>query len=201
MCLRSQWQGPKIVGPDLVSGPVAVAGSIADEFNTQRGIKGAFDFFQDNIVLNGMPNSSIEFDVLVGGKHWWNNATKNDIGISNIKLETAKRVYDANRAAFANQKMNYEDLVSYLRSDAGTVHLAALVILQAQQALGEYLVGCTPKKREAILVTYYKQGGQKYLGSFKKNLQGDPAHRLQPGEGCRVCLQRERFLKTLGITR
>jgi len=180
--------------------PVAVAGAIADEYNTRTGLKGGADWLQDNVLLNFMPNSWIEFDNMLDFDTKLLNATRHDIGKGNIKIATAMQVYDHYPTAFEKRGLSWSHLVDYLLTDAGTVHLAALVILQGQECLQEYLVGCPLEKREAILVTYYKQNVAKFLARFQGELKRDSTHRLQPGEGCRVCKQRTRFLNELGLT-
>jgi hypothetical protein len=54
------------------------------------------------------------------------------------------------------------------------------------------------KRQEAVLMTYYKQGDF-YLNNYKQKLAANSQSKIAPGEGCRVCLQRDRFLKALGL--
>jgi hypothetical protein len=178
--------------------PVAVAGAIADEYNTQTGMKGAFDWLQDNVLLNFIPNFAIEFDAFVGSGSKLLNATKHDIGIGNVKLETAKQLYDLYPGAFAQKNWGYSDLVDYLRTDEGTVHIASLVIVRGRQLFDPYLTLYSNKRREAVYVTYYKQGPA-YLQRYQDALARDPNHLLIPGEGCRVCRQRDKILQALGL--
>jgi hypothetical protein len=178
--------------------PIAVAGSIADEFNTQRGVKGAIDWFQDQVLLNFMPNFAIEIDAWAGFNTKLLNATKHDLGIGNVKLETAKHVYEQFKSSFACKNMDYADLVDYLRTDHGTVHVASLVIKKASQDLQPYVKGFSEEKTEAVYVTYYKQGPS-YVARFRAALASDPDRLIEPGEGCRVILQRDRFKTALGI--
>jgi peptidoglycan hydrolase-like protein with peptidoglycan-binding domain len=178
--------------------PIAVAGSIADEYNTMKGIRSAVDWFQDNVLLHFMPNFAIEIDAWVGFNTKFLNATKHDLGIGNIKLETARQVYEQFKSTFDSKKMNYADLVEYLRSDKGTVHVASLVIKKASQDLADLVKGYSPEKTEAVYVTYYKQGPS-YIQRFKAGHASGSHRRIEPGEGCRVLLQRGRFLSVLGL--
>jgi len=73
---------------------IAVAGAIADEYNTRVGFKGIFDWVQDEILINWMPNSFISLDAKIGINSKWLNATKHDIGVGNIKLETGMRIFE-----------------------------------------------------------------------------------------------------------
>jgi hypothetical protein len=177
---------------------IAVAGSIADEYNTQRGVKGGIDWFQDSVLIKYMPNFAIELDAWIGADSKLLNATKHDIGKGNIKLETAKHIYDRYRASFEDKDMDYGDLVDYLLSDQGTVHVAALVIKEASEELGSYVKDYSAEMKEAIYVTFYKQGPS-YRRRFVEALAKDSGRRLKPGEGCRVFLQRARFKEVLGI--
>lgn len=179
--------------------PVAVAGAIADEYNTRVFPKSFIDWFQDDILLNWMPDAFITFDARLGFNSKLFNATKHDIGKGNIKLATAKRLYDAHRQEFINQSMSYEDLVDYIRSDEGTVHLAALVIRKAQRVLRPYVGSYDAAIREAVYVTWYKQGPS-YLSRFQNRSASANQHDLLPGEGCRTWHQRSKFLQALGIS-
>jgi hypothetical protein len=178
--------------------PIAVAGSIADEFNTRQGVKKGIDWFQDSLLIGEMPNSFIEFDVWIGANSKWLNATKHDIGIGNIKLETAKQMYDQHKKTFKRQDLSYADLVDYILTDKGTVHIAALVIKKAKSELDGYIRDYPPEVKEAVYVTYYKQGPS-YVQRFRNALVNTPDHQLRPGEGCRVLLQRQRFQAALGV--
>jgi len=178
--------------------PVAVAGAIADEYNTRTGLKGVVDWFQDDVLLNFLPNFAIELDVFIGSDSKLLNSTKHDIGKGNIKLETAKQLYDMFPGAFAKKNWDYTDLVDYLRTDEGTVHLSSLVILRARQLLDPYLTVYSDKRREAVYITYYKQGPG-YIKRYQDALAADPNRLISPGEGCRVCRQRDKMLEALGL--
>src|SRR5258708_10813403 len=182
--------------------PIAVAGSIADEFNTRTGFRTVVDWFQDDVLLNYMPNSFIRIDAWAGFNTKLLNATKHDLGTGNIKLETARTIYLRYRDKFAKEPMDWSQLVDFIRSDEGTVQIAALVIKRGQELLGPYIAKYEDDVAEAVLVTYYKQGDA-YVNRFlQKGPQGvaDAVKFIQPGEGCRVLVQRERFKQALGLT-
>ncbi|MDP8105752.1 hypothetical protein QJU39_08620, partial [Pasteurella atlantica] len=174
--------------------PIAVAGAIADEYNTSKGLKRFFDWIQDDVLLNYMPNFAIEFDAVINSNSKLFNATKHDLGVGNIKLETAKTIYDNNKNEFGNLNWDYTDVVDYLRTRDGTAHMTAIYIAEANEKLNSYIQDYPDCKKEAVLVTYYKQGPS-YLSRFLKAKKLDPNRRILPGEGCRVCLQRDKFLK------
>lgn len=123
------------------------------------------DGFKDQYLIKYMSNSEIEIDKYFNFESKWLNANKHDLGIGNIKLETAKQLYDENINVFRNKNWNYTDIVKYVETNEGTVHLVALVIKKAKQILEKYIINYCECKKEAILVTYYKQG-DKYVEKF-----------------------------------
>jgi len=177
---------------------IAVAGAIADEYNTRVGFKGIFDWVQDEILINWMPNSFISLDAKIGINSKWLNATKHDIGVGNIKLETGMRIFERYKTRFGKQISNWEELVDYIRTDAGNIHIAALVIKRAQFLFSPYVKNYSDELKEAVLVTYYKQGPS-YLARFRSKPSHVRNKGITPGEGCRVYYQRDEFKKALGI--
>jgi len=178
--------------------PVAVAGSIADEYNTRRGIRVPLDWIQDNIWVNFATSAEFERDAKWGSSQKLFNLTKHDIGLANVKVETAHEVYDEYRHTFPRYTMEYEDIVDYVRSDSGTIHVATLVIKKAARELKPYSQGMSEEKVEGLYVSYYKEG-PKYIYRFRNALAHDPSHRIEPGDGCRVVLQRENLQRALGL--
>lgn len=175
---------------------IAVAGSVADEYNTRKSWRIAVDWFQDEVLINWMPNFAIEFDSFINVNSKLLNATKHDLGIGNIKLETAKKLYQQYPNEFKKRNWDYTDLVDYIRSDEGSIHLSAIVIRKATQLFQKYVGHLSQNQKEAVYVTYYKQGDlyyQKFLNNLKKN----PNHKISSGEGCRVCLQRKLLVKAI----
>lgn len=120
----------------------------------------------------------------------------NDLGIGNIKLDNAKKIYDLMPTEFEKINWDYTDLVDYLNTNAGCVHFAALTIKIAQALFGKYISNHPPCTKEAVLVTFYKQG-PKYFNRFLKKLKEDTNYKIQAGEGNRVAMQRNRILKAL----
>jgi hypothetical protein len=178
--------------------PVAVAGSIADEYNVQRGLRRLWDWFQDRVVLQHMPAAWIARDFEIGFKSRLFNVTRNDIGRANINIATAREMYLKYRNAFPKELGDWSELVDYILSDHGCVVVATLVISQGQQDLARWLVGRPLEVQEALLVTYFKQGPS-YIDRFIARLASHPSAVLEPGEGCRVFHQRAAFLTALRL--
>ena len=143
-----------------------------------------------------MSNDQIKLDEYFNFESKWLNATKHDLGIGNIKLETAKQVYKENLKTFKNKNWDFKDIFNYIETNSGTVHLACLVIKKGQELLGKYISDYCECKKEAVLVTYYKQGDS-YVEKYLKNKKTAPYRKILPGEGCRVSKQRDKLLKAL----
>lgn len=193
--------GPEIRTRSKQTGvpPIAVAGSIADEYNTRVGLRQFVDWFQDELLLNSLlPSFAIEVDHRIGFESKMLNATMHDIGIGNIKVATARQMYEANKSSFNANLDEWSDLVDYILTDGGTIHIAALVIKQGMTELAGQLRDRPADVQEAILVTYYKQGPA-YAKRFAERLRNAPKSTIQPGEGCRVFKQRTAFVEAIGV--
>jgi len=179
---------------------VAVAGAIADEYNVVIAPKRKIlDWFQDGIVdlypdiyIKLTKNMISDNETITKLR----NPTMNDLGIGNIKLDNAKKIYDLIPTEFDNINWDYEDLVEYLNTNIGCVHFASLTIKIAQSLFGKYMINYSDCTKEAVLVTFYKQG-PKYFNRFYKNLQSNPSASIVPGEGSRVAMQRSRITQAL----
>lgn len=124
------------------------------------------------------------------------NVVAGDYGKGNISLRTAYDIYDAKLDDFP--KMSRLDLLRYLVTDEGTVRFAAISIMLAQKTLQEYIKDLPPRKKEAVLVTYFKQGGN-YKVKFLKKSQNKPGAQIKSGEGCRTCFQRNEIANCIGV--
>ena len=179
---------------------IAVAGAIADEYNTREGFKAFVDDLQDNMWIHWFSEKDFRNDAIYGIDSKILNSTKNDLGIGNIKLETAKMIYDKFPETFKSKGWGYEDLVKYIQTNGGTCHLAALYIKYGWELLGSLICDYPSRRMEAVLVTFYKQGERKFFENREKSIEKyGPDVRIRPGEGCRVCLQREKIMKALGL--
>lgn len=178
--------------------PIAVAGSIADEYNVQRGFRKVWDWFQDRVVFTRMPAEWIGLDFQMGFKSKALNATRNDIGPANINIATARQMYLEHQEEFPEGLDDWNELVNFILTNHGSVIVSTLVIRKGKDELKRWLVGRSPEIQEALLVTYFKQGPS-YIARFKSRLASQSGAVLIPGEGCRVYHQRAAFKKALRI--
>jgi hypothetical protein len=188
--------------------PLVVAGSIADEYNsrltTMGGYKGTIDDIQDWLIQKSgqtvMDLSDEYLDSKAGRMTRW------DIGKGNINVRTAWEMYQRYRGDFPSGDWTIHDVARYVLTDNGTAHVAACYIKYAEERIGDATASCDVKTTEAVQVTYYKQGPN-YLRRYEQScatVERDraenpalPRHQIRPGEGCRVCRQRDRLLKAL----
>ncbi len=193
--------------------PLAVAGSIADEYNALMtewgGLRPLLDWAIDDLLIVHLYEWVFEWSVRVGSKSKWLNATRHDVGAGNVNVATARAVYDEFRGRWLewpqewgymvrDPKLLWQDILEYVLTGEGTVVIAALVIKKAMEEMAPFLRGREPATRDAILVTYYKQRPS-YVGRFKKRLAESPDAVLVPGEGCRAYFHRFDLMSALGL--
>lgn len=205
--------------------PIAVAGSLADEYNTRfmpdySYIKKQLDYLQDEVIPKGkytefpepqnnkMSSRELEEQYQALKKNDPDNINRTkldrasnvvagDYGKGNISLRTAYDMYDGKNDKFP--EMSRLDILRYVVTDEGTVHFAALMIKKAEDIMSEYINDLPPRKKDAVLVTYFKQG-DKYRRKFiNKSLKENPNAKIRSGEGCRTCFQRQKIADAIGI--
>jgi hypothetical protein len=180
---------------------IAVAGSIADEYNVQRGARRWVDWLQDHAIISNLPSSWIGLDYQLGFHSKFLNVMRNDLGPANINVFTGAQMFALYRDQFPKSVRTWSELVDYIISEEGAVVVASLVIRKGMKDLAQWLSGRPPEIQEALLVTYFKQGVS-YVDRFKSRLQrqapGGNAE-LKPGEGCRVFQQRAALQGALGL--
>ncbi|EQC4551520.1 hypothetical protein ACY5GL_001878 [Cronobacter malonaticus] len=207
--------------------PIAIAGALADEYNTRFSsgyslAKKTLDNLQDNIYPKGKYieypesiNNSLssqeldeQYEALkdkdpdnVRRTSWdrASNAVAGDYGKGNISLRTAYDIYDASPKLDDFPEMSRLDILRYLVTDEGTVHFAAISIMLAQRVLQEHISNLPPRKKEATLITYFKQGDH-YRAKFLNNLKMNSNAQIKSGEGCRTCFQREKIADCIGVS-
>lgn len=178
---------------------VAVAGAIADEYNTRRNIKGIIDKLQDAII-GSLPEFAIKVDEFFDIKSKLLNTLQNDIGMANIKVRTALGLVKSGHLKVPGAPISdvqISRIVEYLLTERGTVDTAAAVIEKGNRLFSKYLTKHGEELKEAVLVEFYKQGDE-YFNRFKRNLRENPKHNICPGEGgCRFWHNRDKIKKAL----
>ncbi len=131
-------------------------------------------------------------------KYWLSGG---DYGKGNISIRTAIDLYEESKADNRDELpyMTRVQLLEYLLTDDGTAEFAALAIRAAKRQMKKHLDVLPQRKQEAVLVTYYKQGLRYYKKFLDKQKGKETPDKIQSGEGCRTCYQRDRFAKELGI--
>ena len=173
----------------------AIAGAIADEYNTQKGVKGIVDSIQDR-VIDALPEFAIDVDRFFDIHEKLLNTLENDIGPANIKVRTALELIQAGELTVPGvslSEIQVNRIVEFLRTERGTVETTASVIAKAQRLFGPHLTEHPEELRQAIFVEYYKQGDS-YYNKFVKSLRINPNHKVCPGDGgCRFLYNRRRL--------
>jgi len=167
---------------------VAVAGAIADEYNTRRGARAALDAAQD-ATLSSLPEWAIDVDRFFDFHSKMLNTLENDVGPANIKVRTALEYVQSGELSVPgspSSAVQVNKIIEFLMSNRGTVTATAAVIARAQRLFGPHLGTHTREQRDSVYVEYFKQGDS-YYRRFSASLAANPSHKACPGEGgCRA---------------
>jgi len=178
---------------------LAVAGAIADEYNTRRGVRVVIDSTQD-AVIDVLPELFIDVDRFFDIKAKLLNTLENDVGSANIKVRTALELVQSGELTVPGSPISdvqVNVIVDFLLTKRGTVETAIAVIEKAQRLFGRHLGQHSDALSEAVLVEYFKQGDS-YYSRFSDALATNPDHKVCPGDGgCRVLHNRDRILEAL----
>ncbi len=181
---------------------VAVAGAIADEYDTRRAPRSAVDAIQD-VLIDALPEFAIDVHRFLDIHCKLLNALENDIGAANIKVRTALELVQRGELAVPGSRpsdIQVKRLVDFLLTLRGTVEATATVIARAQQLFAPYLTEHGEELTEAVLVEYFKQGDG-YYQRFISRVVANQAHKVCPGEdGCQVWYNRASLLNALNAT-
>ncbi len=178
---------------------VAIAGPIADEFNTRRGFRVIVDGAQDSI-LDALPEHSIDVDRYFDLHYKLLNALENDIGMANIKVRTALELVESGELTVPGSPASdaqVNRIIDFLLLEQGTIETTGAVIGRAQQLFGPHITDYPDELAEAVLVEYFKQG-ERYHTRFSDALALNPEHLVCPGDGgCNVMHNRDALLHAL----
>lgn len=152
----------------------ALSAAIGSEINRRVSIGKLIDNFQDDIFnsqivsegfLNKQLNSKANSKYL--------NITKQDIGLGNIKFETAVRIVNENPDEFLFIH-SMRDLIKYLLTTEGNIHIASLYILKGKNLFNRYYKNSTQITKNAILYSFYKEGENYYFRYITNSLGKRP---------------------------
>jgi len=177
----------------------SIAGAIADEFDTRRGIRGIVDRLQDSII-DALPECFIDVDRFFDIHSKLFNTLENDIGPANIKVKTALKLVQwgiLKIPGYPSSDIKVNKIVNFLLTEKGTVEATAAVIRLAKSLFSSYITQYSKTIVEAIFVEYFKQGDSYYL-RFRNVLKIDPDHKVCPGDdGWQYFFNREQINKTI----
>lgn len=151
----------------------AIAASIGSEINRRIYINKITDYLQDIFFASSLCSESIlESSLNLEIDSRYINISKQDIGLGNIKFETAWNVFLNNSNELSNISSK-KDLVNYLLTDYGNIHIASLVIMEAKSLFSKHCVEMDEISRNNVYYSYYKQGKSYYIryrrnSSFKR---------------------------------
>lgn len=196
--------------------PEAVAGAIGDEFNRS----GPGDKLQDQYIKLDADLGEVEENIRDGHtKGTWNKGmfrpAAHDIGPGNMNVTTlhgmfVDRVENGDNddklkqelAGVIDPKASREDqwkqYVEYATTPEGTATLSAAHMEDAAEKLEPHMEGLSQEEKDAVLVTYYKQGSdylKKYqdkVGQYTAKKAGADSKNyrpIKPGEGVGLLYQ------------
>jgi hypothetical protein len=179
----------------------AIAGAIADEYDTQRGIRGVVDKLQDSLV-SSLPEVAISIDRFFDFHNKVLNSMYHDIGPANIKVKTALELVQVGELEVPGSPINdihVTKIIEYLLTEQGTVDASRAVIARARRLFGPYIGDYGEELQEAVLMEYFKQGDS-YYERFKKKLETDPGHKICPGDdGCQFWHNHDKIRAVLEV--
>ena len=179
---------------------LAVAGAIADEYETRQGIRTVVDGLQDAVV-GSLPESWIRTDMFWDFHSKLLNTLENDVGPANIKVRTALELVRSGELTVPGSTPSDEQverIVAFLLTERGTVTAAAAVIRRAHTHFDAALGDLGDELSQAVLVEYFKQG-ESYATRFARQRTADPRHRPCPGDGgCRFWHNIDRLRTEIG---
>lgn len=144
--------------------PLAVAGSIAEEFDARKkywGLKGAADSIQDSIAAHPTLERPAKWLADKAGVGW-------DLGPSNSRPGTAKNLIDSAPEEFPTvNRSDSTSIEAFSASNAGNAQLAAKYITWAKRDLEFIFLNSqrhvSDDYRTALYVDYFREGPETLL--------------------------------------
>ena len=177
--------------------PLALAGAIAEEYETRQGFHWWIDIIQDN-VLPLYPEWAIDLGRIPDFHNKAQNLLEHDIGNANIHVRTALEQVEAGRLQVSGSPptdAQVNVIVDFLLEERGMVEASASVLAQGQELFGPYIGAYDAGYQDAVLIDFFNIGYDiYYTDNFLPALAKDPLHRPCPdpvGDGCQVLQSRD----------
>jgi hypothetical protein len=134
-----------------------VLAAIGSEINRRIYINRVTDYIQ-NWVFSSVFCTNWLVNYLIEER----SLPQNDLGLGNISLRTAWRIIENNKRDFPMIE-DKKDMVDYLLTDEGNIHIACLIIKEGETLLKDYCHNTSKVEEHAIYYSYYKQGERFYF--------------------------------------
>lgn len=179
--------------------PLALAGAIAEEYDSRRGPHSFVDWWQDT-VLPLYPEWTIDFQRIPDFHNKAQNLLEHDISNANIHVRTALEQVEAGRLVVPRSPPSDAQvslIVDFLMTERGMVEASGAVIEQGQSLFGPYIGSYDAGYQDAVLIDFFNIGYDNYyVVNFLPKLAANPLHTPCPdpiGDGCQVLHARERL--------
>ncbi|MDB4286146.1 hypothetical protein N9933_02480 [bacterium] len=145
-----------------------IAASVGSEINRRIYINKITDFLQDLFFDSNLCSEKLlSKSFCLETENRYVNIVKQDIGLGNIKFETAWTIFKKYPEEL-HPITSKRDMVKYLLTNQGNIHIASLVIREAKLLFNEHCKNMDPLNRNAVFYSYYKQGDS-YFFRYKES--------------------------------
>lgn len=156
---------------------LSIQSAYASEINRRIFISYFTDYCQDLFFKSSLyPEILISLSRKSKVQSRYLNISQQDIGLGNIRLETAINIVEKYKSEFPFIKNN-KQIISYLLTDKGNIHIGSLVIKDGMNLFEPYYKKCNGYCKAAILYSFYKQGESyysRYINNSKFNVPPKP---------------------------
>jgi outer membrane protein OmpA-like peptidoglycan-associated protein len=181
--------------------PLAVAGAIAEEFDTRSG-RAPVDWLLDRNTA-AVPEWLIRINPQNNIEHKLANVFSQDVGKANINVRTALEMVEREELAVWDSPPDdaqVSAIIEFLLKDYGMVEAAAVYIARAHGLYGPYAGNYDTGLYEAVLVDYFNQGPK----HFKRFRRGHERKRsfvqCAYEDGCEVLFNRDKLEEALNAS-
>lgn len=159
---------------------VVLVASVGSEVNRRIYTNWVIDFVQDRYFGSSLCSEKIltrSINSQVNSRYL--NLSRQDIGLGNIRVLTAWQMVERYPQHLPLIKTK-KNLVEYLLTPDGNIHIAALILREADHLFRPYCSSLDSAIYNAILYSYYKQG-ESFYDRYASN--SEFKRPPEPGEG------------------